>query len=269
MTMPCTGRDRITAAFHSAKEEGRAALVIYLTAGYPSAQAAEEFVPALERAGADLVELGVPFSDPVADGPIIQRAANWALEQGVTPHDCLAQARRLRGSGVRVPLIFMGYYNPIHTWGPGAYARSCREAGVDGLIVPDLPLEEAGELASACQAEGLALVYLVAPSTPAERLARIAARAEGFLYLVSRPGTTGPRDALPVGLPEYVARVRCVARVPVAIGFGISSPTQVQRAASLADGVVVGSAVVERAAQGVEAMERYVAELRAATRWPC
>lgn len=261
MNEPVPGSRRITAAFARARAAGRMALVTYLTAGYPTMAAAGDLVPALERAGADLVELGVPFSDPIADGPIIQRAAHQALQQGVTPRGCLELAAHLRAGGVRVPLLFMGYYNPIHTWGPAPYACACREAGVDGLIVPDLPLEEAGELAVACRAEGLALIHLVAPSTPQERVAQIAAQAEGFLYLVSRPGTTGPRDELPEGLGEYTARVRQVARQPLALGFGIAGPAQVRQAAGLVDGVVVGSAVVERARHGAAPVEAFVREL--------
>jgi tryptophan synthase alpha chain len=264
MTRIIAGVDRVAAAFEEARASGRAALVTYLTAGYPTPAATLDLVPALERAGADVVELGVPFSDPIADGPVIQRAACRALEEGVTPTLCLELAARLREQGVRLPLLFMGYYNPIHSFGPRRYARACREAGVDGLIVPDLPLGEAGALDVACRAEGLALVALVAPSTPADRLARIAAGAQGFLYLVSRPGTTGARDSLPPGIEEYVARVRRVARLPLALGFGIAGPEQVREAARLADGVVVGSAIVARAAEGVAAVEGLVRGLREA-----
>ena len=265
MGSAATGVGRIAEAFVRAREGGRAALVTYLMVGYPDPAATRELVPAIERAGADLIELGVPFSDPMADGPIIQRAAFTALQQGVTPASCLEIARQLREEGVRVPCLFMGYYNPILAWGPVAYIRDCRQAGIDGLIVPDLPPEEAGELGAACQEEGLALISLVAPSTPEARLERIAAQAQGFLYLVSRPGITGPRDSLPEGLADYVARVRRHSDLPLALGFGFSGPAQVLQAASLADGVVVGSAVVERAEQGVAAVEGFVRQLRAAT----
>ena len=259
-----TGEGRIAAAFAAAAAERRAALVIYLTAGWPSPDSTLRLVPALEEAGADLVELGVPFSDPIADGPIIQRASYQALQQGVTPRRCVELVAQLRAGGVRLPLILMGYYNPILAWGVRECVGACREAGVDGLIVPDLPPEEDRELACATQAEGLALVPLVAPNTPQERLARIAGRARGFLYLVSRPGTTGLRDQLPAGLAGYVARARQVSQVPLALGFGISNPTQAREAARLADGVVVGSAIVERAPHGIEAVVGFVSELRAA-----
>jgi tryptophan synthase alpha chain len=259
-----TGAQKIGAAFARALSEERAALVTYLTVGYPDRAATRELVPALVRGGADVIELGVPFSDPIADGPVIQRAAYQALAQGTTPRGCLDVAAELRAAGVAVPFLFMGYYNPILSYGPGPYARACREAGVDGLIVPDLPLEEATELGGACRDEGLALVALVAPGTPEERLGHIAARAQGFLYLVSRPGITGARADLPEGLREYVARARRATQLPLALGFGIGAPAQARRAAELADGVVVGSAIVDRASEGVGAVEAYVGEMRQA-----
>lgn len=259
---------RLEHAFRRAGDQGRLALVTYLTAGYPSLEATLNLVPALARAGADVIELGVPFSDPIADGPIIQRAAYRALQQGVTPQDCLRVAACLRQGGVEVPLLLMGYYNPILAWGPAAYARACHEVEVDGLIVPDLPLEEAEELDSACLSQGLALIYLVAPGTPDARLARIAERARGFLYLVSRAGITGPRDSLPAGLPEYVARVRRHCDLPLALGFGIGEPAQVRELRGLVDAAVVGSAIVERARQGAEAVEAFVRGMAEAARLP-
>jgi tryptophan synthase alpha chain len=257
-----TGVARITMAFAAAKRARRCALMPYLTLGYPTPQATLELVPALQRAGAGLLELGVPFSDPIADGPIIQQAGQAALAAGTTPALCLELAARLREQGVTIPFLLMGYCNPILSYGVAAYAADCRRAGVDGLIVPDLPLEEAGDLAAACRMEGLALIPLLAPNTPDARLAQIAAAAEGFLYLVSRPGTTGPRESLPEGLAEYVARARAVTSLPLALGFGISRPDQVRAASRLVDGVIVGSALVEKAGQGVEAVEAYVRELK-------
>ncbi len=268
MSEDITGEGRIASAFGRARSEGRAALIAFLTVGYPTLKATRELVPALVRAGADVVELGVPFSDPVADGPVIQRAAFQALCQGVTPALCLETARDLRAAGLRVPLLFMGYYNPIHSWGPARYAAACRQAGVDGLIVPDLPLEESGELGDGCQAEGLALVGLAAPNTPQARLEEIARRGRGFLYLVSRPGTTGASDCLPTGLADYVGRARRAAPLPVALGFGLSSRAQVRQVACLVDGVIVGSAIVERAGLGPAAVEEFARDLRAATVFP-
>ena len=264
MTETQPGTARIAAALARAAAEQRAALIVYLVAGYPALMASGELVRAAVRAGADIVELGVPHSDPIADGSVIQQAAQAALQQGVGPRHCLALVAELRRSGVDAPLLLMGYYNPIYQWGVPDYARACQQAGVDGLIVPDLPLEEAGPLAAACHGQGLALVGLVAPSTPPERMRSIAEHSSGFVYVVSRPGTTGARERLPEGLAAYVARVRSASTLPIALGFGIASPVQAQEAARLADGVVVGSALVERAGRGAEAVEELVAALRKA-----
>lgn len=260
-----TGQERIEAAFRQAGAQQRCALMPYLMMGYPDLPMTCEIVSAIASAGADIVELGVPFSDPIADGSIIQQAAYTALQQGVTPARCLETAARLRAAGVSIPFLFMGYYNPIFVWGTARYTHTCKEAGVDGLIVPDLPIEEATDLLAACQAEGLALVFLVAPNTPDSRLAAIASQARGFVYLVSRPGITGTRDSLPDGLAGYVARVRRHTNLPLGLGFGISTPAHVRQVAGLVDGVVIGSAVVERAQQGAAAVASFVAELRQAT----
>jgi tryptophan synthase alpha chain len=270
------GIPAIVAALSLAAQEGRAALIPYLTVGYPTPGSTPELVRALIAGGADIIELGVPFSDPVADGPTIQAASYAALRQGVTPATCLQTVRALREEGVQTPILLMGYYNPILSFrhgldaasgGPAAYAAACRASGVDGLIVPDLPPEEADELSGACHAEGLALVYLVAPTTGEARIAALCAATSGFLYVVRRLGTTGAdaggldqRDALAASM----ATVRRHARTPVALGFGVSTPQQAAEAAALADGVIVGSAIVERADAGAAALRDYVAGLRAA-----
>lgn len=261
----------IADAFARARAEARPALIAYLTVGYPSPQATPELVMALARGGADLIELGVPFSDPIADGPIIQRASHAALQAGATPQSCLDLVDSLRHRGLMTPIVFMGYYNPILRRGLDAYAEACSAAGVDGLIVPDLPVEESAPLHDTCRRKGLALVQLAAPTTSDARLARIAAETEGFLYLVSRLGITGMGDALPADLQSRVARVRALAHTPVAVGFGIATPAQARALASgelnaQADGLIVGSAIVERAPQGPQALEVYVASLAAALR---
>lgn len=258
------GAAAIAAAFEGARQEGRAALITYLTAGYPTPDDTMALVPALQAGGADLIELGVPFSDPVADGPTIQRASQRALEAGMTPAKCLALVEALRAAEVTAPIVLMGYYNPILSFGPEAYAARCAQAGVDGLIVPDLPPEEARPLGDACAAQGLALIFLVAPTSNAERLALVAAETSGFLYVVSRLGTTGGSHDPDEALAGQLAAVRRVARTPVAVGFGVSRPEAVQRLAQLADGVIVGSAIVERAPQGAEAVRAFVAQLRGA-----
>ena len=258
------GTAAIKDAFYSASEAGRAALITYLTLGYPSREATLDLVPALQAGGADLIELGVPFSDPVADGPVIQQASNQALEAGMTPSDCLALVAELRASGITAPLVLMGYYNPIHSYGPEAYAARCAQVGVDGLIVPDLPPEEAGPLSAACSDRGIALIYLAAPTTDEQRMVYIASQTEGFLYVVSRLGTTGAGDAPGVALDKQLAVVRQVARTPIAVGFGVSCPEDARYLAGRADGVIVGSAIVERAAQGAIAVHSFVADLREA-----
>ena len=258
------GVQAIRAAFESVRSEGRSALITYLTLGYPSPSATLELMPALQAGGADIIELGVPFSDPVADGPTIQRSSHAALQAGVTLPECLRLATRLRQAGVTVPLLFMGYYNPIYGYGLQAYVRDCATAGIDGLIVADLPLEEAGPLAEACESKGLALVFLVAPTSGEERIARIAAATRGFLYVVSRLGTTGTESRLSEELKDRLTLVRRYATTPVAVGFGISRPEQVCALAPHADGIIVGSALVDRAREGPDALRHYVASLRAA-----
>ena len=236
----------------------RAALMPYLMGGYPDLASSRAALAAAVDAGADMIELGIPFSDPLADGPVIHAAATAALEAGVTPDDVLALV-----AGVAVPVVLMVYANVVLVHGPEAFVRKAREAGAAGLIVPDLPHDEAGELRALCDAEGLALVPLVAPNTTDERLAAIGRDARGFVYAVSVAGTTGERDALPPGLPALVERVRAATGVPVAVGFGISTAEQAAAVGEIADGVIVGSRVVRAAADGPDAVREVVADLAA------
>ena len=252
------GCDAIGAAFASADSAGQCALIPYLTLGYPRPEDSVGLVTALQEGGADIIELGVPFSDPVADGPTIQAASHAALRAGMTPRAGLDLVREVRQAGVTVPLVLMGYYNPIHDHGLRQYASDCAEAGVDGLIVPDLPPEEADPLREACRREGLALVFLVAPTTTEERLAWIASASEGFLYVVSRLGITGAGRSPGADLFDRLELVRRYARTPVAVGFGISRPEQARALASQVDGIIVGSAVVEKAKEGADALRDYV-----------
>ncbi|HHX66329.1 MAG TPA: tryptophan synthase subunit alpha, partial [Chloroflexi bacterium] len=203
----------IGAAFAAAQSEARCALVTYLTAGYPSMTRTPDLLHALQEGGVDIIELGVPYSDPVADGPTIQHAGQIALQGGATPRGCIELVAQAREEGLRVPVLLMGYYNPVYAYGIDMYVRDCVAAGVNGLVVPDLPPEEAAPLRDACVAHGLALVYLVAPNSNEERIARIAAETEGFLYVVSRMGTTGATaDAAGRELVEQIERVRRYAR---------------------------------------------------------
>lgn len=239
------GLEHIAAVFSQKKTQGRAALMPYFTLGFPTSEESLAVVQAISAAGADLIELGVPFSDPLADGPTIQHSAQVALDNGITVKVCLEMVRRLRERGVHQPLMLMGYYNPILSYGPERFAADACQAGADGLIVPDLPLEEAHALEAACHAAGLALVYLVAPTTPDDRLEKIARRSSGFVYVVSLVGVTGARSQVNSSLPEFLARIRQKTDRAIAVGFGISTPEQAARVGKLADGVIVGSALID------------------------
>jgi tryptophan synthase alpha chain len=242
----------------------RAALMPYLMGGHPSIEESVSAGLAAVDAGADLLELGIPFSDPLADGPVIHAAAVEALAAGATPHGVLGVCERL---AARVPVVLMVYANIVLTAGASAFAMRAASAGAAGLIVPDLPHDEADEVRAACDSEGLALVPLVAPTTTPERIASIGADARGFVYTVSLTGTTGERDKLPEGLAETVERVRASTDVPVAVGFGISTPEQARTVAEVADGVIVGSRVVRAAGEGgAAAVGAVVADLAEALR---
>jgi tryptophan synthase alpha subunit len=257
----------IAAAFGTASGEGRAALITFLTVGFPSLAETPTLVRALAAGGADLIELGVPFSDPLADGPTIASASATALAAGVTPGDCLDVLTGLRSAGVGVPLLLMGYYNPILSYGLQRWCRDAARAGADGLIVADLPLEEAAPLRTQCRASGLALVPLAGPTTTPSRLARIAGAGSGFLYLISRLGTTGTGSAPDLSVIDRLKQARdCAAGLPVAVGFGIATPAQIAPLRCLADGIIVGSAIVDRATSGPVALEEYTRTLAAACR---
>ena len=239
------GVERIAAAFDG---HGRAAaLMPYLMGGYPDLSASVECGMAAAEAGADLIELGIPFSDPLADGPVIHAAGTAALEKGVHLHDVLGVAREVSS---QVPVVLMVYANPILARGVERFTAEAAEAGAAGLIVPDLPFDEADAVRDACDAAGLALVPLVAPTTTPERVAEIGRGARGFVYTVSLSGTTGERNELPPELGETVTRVREAADVPVAVGFGISTPEHARQVAEVADGVIVGSRIVRAAGEG-------------------
>jgi tryptophan synthase alpha chain len=261
-TRASTGIERIAEAFAGAR--GAAALMPYLMAGYPTLEQSVAIGEACVRAGADVLELGVPYSDPLADGPVIHEAATRALAAGASVGGALEVARALAPS---IPVVLMCYSNMVFAPGVEAFVQRAARTGACGLIVPDLPLEEAGELREACEREGIALVELVAPTTPAERLSAIGAAARGFLYTVSVVGTTGERDALQERFAEVVARAKACTEVPVALGFGISTPEQAaQAAAAGADGVIVGTRLVRAAGEAEDpagAVGALVAELAA------
>ncbi|HEY5815216.1 MAG TPA: tryptophan synthase subunit alpha [Solirubrobacterales bacterium] len=257
----------MAAAFAKAGEEGRAALMPYMMAGYPDRESSLAVAGAYVEAGADLVELGVPFSDPLADGPTIHAAGTEALAKGATLETALEVCESI---SARVPVVLMAYANMILACGAGDFARRAADAGAAGAIVPDLPLDEADEIRGALSGAGLALVPLLAPTTPSERRERICAAAQGFVYVVSTVGTTGERQALPPGLAELVAATKQCADVPVAVGFGIGTPEQAAEVGRVADGVIVGSRLVRAAGEAGsaeaagEAVGAFLREARAA-----
>jgi tryptophan synthase alpha chain len=223
---------------------GHKALIAYITAGYPDKKSTVKIAAALAEYGCDIIELGIPFSDPLADGATIQKASYHALQGGTTPETCLEIATEIREK-ISAPLVFMTYYNPVLNYGLEAFCRACLKAGINGLIVPDLPPEEGLELESATRQENLDLIYLLAPTSTDERITAVAARSQGFIYLVSLAGVTGARTTLSPELEGFVKRVRAKTTLPLCVGFGISKPEHATRAAALADGVIIGSKLIE------------------------
>jgi tryptophan synthase alpha chain len=231
----------IAAAF---SPPGHKALIAYVTVGYPTVEATLKVVPLLADSGCDIIELGIPFSDPLADGVTIQKSSFHALQNGVTPRLCLELAGQLSRK-VDIPLVFMTYYNPVLKHGLAKFCAASAKSGVSGLIIPDLPPDEGSELEAVSRKEGLDLIYLLAPTSTGERIRLAAERSRGFIYLVSVAGVTGARDRLPVDLAAFVARVRKLARQPLCVGFGISTPEQAGQIARTADGVIVGSRIIQ------------------------
>jgi tryptophan synthase alpha chain len=234
---------RIAGAFRRLAKSNEAALIPYLTVGYPALELTKRILPIMGRQGADLIELGIPFSDPLADGATVQRASHAALEGGVTVADCLTVAAEARRSN-EVPLLFMSYYNPVHRYGLERFAMDAGASGVDGLIIPDLPPEEAADIKVACDAAQIDLIFLLAPTSTDERIERVVEMASGFIYCVSLVGVTGARSEIGDSARRLVERVRTFTNLPLAVGFGISRPEQVAQVAAFADGAVVGSALV-------------------------
>lgn len=266
-TIPA-GERRIAEAFELAKAEGRAALMPYMMAGFPDAESSLAVAVAYADSGADLIELGVPFSDPLADGPTIHAAATRALAAGATLSTALEVCRSV---SERIPVVLMIYVNMVLAHGGAEeFARLARAAGAAGAIVPDLPLGEAEDIREAFSAAGLALVPLVAPTTPPQRLAQICAAARGFVYVVSTVGTTGERAEIPPALADLVAATKAEARTPVAVGFGIGTAAQAAEVGRIADGVIIGSRLVRAAAEGgspsgaADAVASFLSEARVA-----
>jgi tryptophan synthase alpha chain len=236
-------RNRLDETFEALRRRGERALIPYFTAGDPSLEATRRLVVEAAKRGADVVELGIPFSDPLADGPVIQRATQRALAAGVTLPRVLELVREVRGE-VALPLVFLTYYNPILAFGLAAFCRAAVLAGVDGVIVADLPPEEAGPLRAEADPVGLSVIHLVAPTSSPARMRAIARASGGFIYMVSLTGVTGTRRELPPDLAGHLRALRGITTKPVAVGFGISTPEQAALVGKLADGVIVGSAIV-------------------------
>ena len=247
---------RIDRRFAALKAEGRPALVTFVMSGDPGYDASLEIIKALPSAGADVIELGMPFSDPMADGPAIQAAGLRALKGGQTLARTLAMVRRLREQDADTPYVLMGYYNPIYRYGAEAFARDAVAAGVDGVIVVDLPPEEDAELAGPARAAGLAIVRLATPTSDAARLPAIVGNLDGFLYYVAVTGTTGSSSATAASVHSAVARLRRFTELPIAVGFGIKTPAQAAEVAKAADAAAVGSAIVDRVSLNLDAQGR-------------
>ena len=246
---------RIDARFAALKAEGRAGFVAYVMAGDPDADTALAILQGLPAAGADLIEVGFPFSDPMAEGPPIQRAAQRGLKGGMTLKGTLDLVRRFREGDADTPVILMGYLNPLETWGLPAFAQAAAEAGVDGLIIVDCPPEEAGPLVAALDAADLSLIRLATPTTDYRRLPTVVQGTSGFVYYVSVAGVTGVKEADAAAVAPAVARVRAASGLPVAVGFGIKTPERAAEVARVADAVVVGSALVDEIAAALAVNE--------------
>jgi len=254
---------RITSIFSS--KPGHKTLIAYITAGYPDIEATMQVVPLLADEGCDIIEIGIPFSDPMADGTTIQRASFGALQNGITPGICLDIARQLRNK-VSVPLVFMTYYNPVYKYGAEKFCRDCSSAGINGLIIPDLLPEEGSGLEEITALNEIDLIYLLSPASANERILLVSRKSRGFIYLVSIAGVTGARDTLPPELHEFVSRVRKQTTKPLCVGFGISSPEQAKQVAESADGVIIGSRIIKLMETGDNylSLRHFIREVRTA-----
>jgi tryptophan synthase alpha chain len=259
--------DRIKKKFDQIKSESRTGLILFLTAGFPDLEASRALAPVLAKAGADAIELGVPFSDPLADGATIQSSSFQALKQGVTLQDCLGLVAELRPKMPDTPLILMGYYNPIYRYGLGAFCEKAQQATVDGIIVPDLPVDEGGPLLAECKRHNIHLIPLLAPTSTESRIKQACAVASGFIYCVSVTGVTGSREAVPADMDSLVSRVRKHTSLPLAVGFGISKREHMEAVGRSADAAIVGSALIKTIQEAsreqmLERVSRFVRELR-------
>ncbi|MDQ7025416.1 MAG: tryptophan synthase subunit alpha [Anaerolineae bacterium] len=256
------GLDALNALFEGAKKEGRSAFLPYFPIGFPTYDDSIAAIEAMASVGVDGFEIGVPFSDPLADGPTIQEATQIALKNGITVRKCLAAVRSLREKGVQQPMMMMSYVNPLIAYGVNEFVTDAKAAGADGLIIPDLPPEEAVMFAEACQRENLALIFFLAPTSNEKRIELVAENATGFIYVVSLTGITGARDQLPEDLTDFIGRIRAKTAIPLVLGFGISTPAHVRQLQGLVDGFIVGSALVRAGKESAEKVRHLAQTLR-------
>lgn len=245
--------NRIDTVFKNHRDHGGRAMIFFVTAGYPDIATTETVIDALVEGGADLIELGIPFSDPIADGPTIQKSSYRALEGGVTVPDILEMASRVRQRHPELALLFFSAYNPVLHYGLKAFANKAAEVGADGLLIPDLPPEEAGELQAALAETDLSLVFLVSPMTSLDRARKVCEASTGFIYYVSSMGVTGARNELPAELVERVSAIKALTDKPVSVGFGVTRPDQARAIAAVSDGVIVGSALINLITENIGA----------------
>ena len=255
---------RISSTFDTLKANGEKALIAFITGGDPDMETTEKLILAMEEAGVDFIEIGVPFSDPIAEGDVIQAADKRALDAGCTLDKLFAMVNRLREK-TNIPLLFMTYANPIYAYGTERFMATCKDVGIDGIIVPDVPFEEKGEFEDECSRYGIDMIALIAP-TSGERAEKIAREAKGFLYCVSSLGVTGVRSDIQTDIADVITQVRRVSSIPCAVGFGISTPKQARDMAAVSDGVIVGSAIVQMVAEFgggcIEPVKAFVREMK-------
>ncbi len=256
--------NRIEERFRQLKERGKKAFIPYIMAGDPSLEVTEKLVEMLEREGADIIELGVPFSDPLADGPTIQAAAERALSAGVTLRKVLSLVSRMRKNGVTVPIVLMTYMNPIHAFGEERFLSVAVKSGVDGLIIPDLPPDEGREFAKEAGKKGISVIFLLAPTSTETRIKLVSSLSRGFIYYVSLTGITGAKIKINNEMKTMISKIRSFTDKPICIGFGVKTPEEAARAASFGDGVIVGSAIVKMANSSRRKLPHYIKSLRKA-----
>jgi tryptophan synthase alpha chain len=254
-------KNYLTIKIQEARKKKRKLFCVFLTLGYPSIAATERLILSSEKAGVDIIELGFPFSDPLADGPTIQYSSEQAIKKNIRMDDAFTLVRRLRKKGCNIPIVFFGYFNPVFSYGGKDFARDARGAGIDGLIIPDLPPEEEADFQKVCMKQKLQRVLLVAPTTQDKRAKMLVGKSQGFIYYVSLRGVTGARKALPEDLRAHLAKLKRMTTKPVLAGFGISTPDQAKNISCMSDGVIVGSAVIEHLKRGIPSAERFIEKM--------